>query len=278
MKAEVAANPDILVKHVPASWRALVGTGASGLILMAASLPGCGEGDKIPPSGGKPDTVSPEGRDHSQGVAPLSPSQQQAVVAPIFDHGKGTGVTGCVVMAPPVFLSEEEAIQMIRDEMAKAGVNLTRSEVVMEDVRIAPRRGSYIKKGDDYEEVTVDDGPAAPVTMDLEDPAKRIVVEFVSDDDYFRLGGVRSASTVQPYDFKGIASNLSGELKAHTRDKTCIVFYEPASTARPEPSEYGDGEKAWKKAAQKAKAESKEQLRLQVQDALHWLRQRGAIQ
>jgi hypothetical protein len=278
VKAEVTANPDILMKHVPASWKALVGTGASGLILVAASLPGCGKGDKLPPSGGKPDAVSPEQGGQSQRVAPLPPSQQAAVVAPIFDHGKGTGVTGCVVMAPPVFLSEEEAIQVIRDEMAKAGVNLGHAEVVMEDVKITPRRENYIKKGKDYEEVTVDAGPAAPVTMDVEDPAKRIAVEFVSTEDYFRLGGAQSGSTVQGYNFKGIASNLVGELKAHAKDKTCIVFYEPGNIARAEPSKNEDWEKAWKGAEQKAKAESKEQLLLQVQDALHWLRQQGIIQ
>jgi hypothetical protein len=280
VKAEVIANPDILMKHVPASWKALVGTGVSGLILVAASLPGC---DKMPPSGVKPDAVSPEQGGQGQRVAPLPSSEKAAVVAPLFDHGKGTGVTGCVVMAPPVFLSEEEAIQVIRDEMAKAGVNLSRTEVVMEDVRITPRRESYVKKGDDYKEVKVDDGPAAQVIMDAEDPAERIAVEFVSEDDYFKLGGARSGSTVQGYNFKGIASNLVGEMKAHAKNKTCIVFYEPGNFARTEPSKNAldrveDRMNAWEKAEQKAKAESKEQLRLQVQDAIHWLRQQGIIQ
>ena len=47
-----------------------------------------------------------------------------AIVAPIFQHGEGRGATGCIVMSPPVFLSEEEALQVIREEMAAKGVQL----------------------------------------------------------------------------------------------------------------------------------------------------------
>jgi hypothetical protein len=43
-------------------------------------------------------------------------------VAPIFKHGEGRGATGCVVMTPPVFLSEEEGMQILREELAKHGI------------------------------------------------------------------------------------------------------------------------------------------------------------
>ena len=46
------------------------------------------------------------------------------VVAPIFEHGTGRGADGCVVVSPPVFLSEEEAVQVIREELAKQGIKL----------------------------------------------------------------------------------------------------------------------------------------------------------
>ena len=46
------------------------------------------------------------------------------IVAPIFEHGAGRGAEGCRAVAPPVFLSEEEGMQILREELAKHGVQL----------------------------------------------------------------------------------------------------------------------------------------------------------
>ena len=43
-------------------------------------------------------------------------------VAPVFEHGKGQGAYGCVVVTPPVFLTEAEARDVIEEEAKKAGV------------------------------------------------------------------------------------------------------------------------------------------------------------
>ena len=52
------------------------------------------------------------------------PEAAKTTVAPIFEHGDGRGATGCVVVSPPVFLSEEEGMQILREELAKHGVHL----------------------------------------------------------------------------------------------------------------------------------------------------------
>jgi hypothetical protein len=288
VKAEVLANPDLLVRHVPPSWKAIVGTGASGLLLVATGLAGCSRGEKATAAtttGGPKAAASASAsgmRTAATQTASATPAAQQpAVVAPLFEHGEGTGVTGCVVMAPPVFLSEEEALQVIRDEMTKAGVDLSLADVKLEDVKIAPRMMSYVKKGDTYEGVTKDSGPAVPVVMDAEDPARKIAVEFVSEADYHTLGGIMSASTVEEYKFKDVAKNLAGELKAHAKGATCLVFYDPGGMAKmgalPKEATSEDWNKARKDAMTKGKAASKEQLQLQVQDAVRWLRLQGII-
>ena len=46
------------------------------------------------------------------------------VVAPIFAHGDGRAYMGCVAVSSPVFLSEEEALQIIKEELAKEGIEL----------------------------------------------------------------------------------------------------------------------------------------------------------
>lgn len=55
----------------------------------------------------------------------------KAVVAPIFEHGEGRGATGCVVVNPPVFLSEQDAMQVIREELPKSGVSLSEGSVLL---------------------------------------------------------------------------------------------------------------------------------------------------
>ena len=56
-----------------------------------------------------------------------NPTQTNAVaiVAPIFQHGEGRGATGCIVMSPPVFLSEEEALLVVREELGKSEMGQT---------------------------------------------------------------------------------------------------------------------------------------------------------
>ena len=51
--------------------------------------------------------------------------QASVLVAPIFEHGKGRGATGCIVIAPPVFLSEEDARQAIEEELKRIKINFT---------------------------------------------------------------------------------------------------------------------------------------------------------
>ena len=44
--------------------------------------------------------------------------------AVVFEHGEGKGSYGCVSVAPPAFLSEEEARQVVVSELSAAGVKL----------------------------------------------------------------------------------------------------------------------------------------------------------
>jgi hypothetical protein len=59
-----------------------------------------------------------------------------AIVAPIFERGEGRGADGCMVMSPPVFLSEEAALQVIREEMAVKGVQLRTNQTTLAGVTV----------------------------------------------------------------------------------------------------------------------------------------------
>jgi hypothetical protein len=57
-----------------------------------------------------------------------------AKVAPIFEYGAGRAGDGCVVVNPPVFLSEQDAMQVIREELKKSGVVLGDEKVILPEI------------------------------------------------------------------------------------------------------------------------------------------------
>jgi hypothetical protein len=64
-----------------------------------------------------------------------------AVAAPIFEHGEGHGSVGCVVITPPVFLSEEEALKIIRESLAGYGLDIRLDQMEITDIEIPPIKG-----------------------------------------------------------------------------------------------------------------------------------------
>lgn len=108
------------------------------------------------------------------------------IVAPIFEHGKGRGLTGCIVVSPPVFLSEEEAMQIVREELGKHGIQLKEAPP-FRDVLIPRRikeRDAVIKadgKVERIEKTIEDPRNAKPLKPDGIDPNKRIAVSYLSE-------------------------------------------------------------------------------------------------
>ncbi|MBN2498496.1 MAG: hypothetical protein JXR96_28150 [Deltaproteobacteria bacterium] len=78
--------------------------------------------------------------------------------------GGCTATTGCMVVLPPVYLTEEEAMEIIRDEFASHGVNLS----------VDPADVSALELAVDADAVDLDHG---------------IAVEFISKDDCVAEGG-----------------------------------------------------------------------------------------
>ena len=129
-------------------------------------------------------------------------------VAPIFERGEGRGATGCIVVSPPVFLSEEEGVQILREELAKHGIHL-KAGGTLKGVHIAARREKYewVDKGNGEKEIkeSIVELPdkVKPLRLDGLDPDRRIAVKFVSRKGYFDLGGPLSSSTVQGIRIQG---------------------------------------------------------------------------
>jgi hypothetical protein len=229
-----------------------------------------------------------------------------AVVAPIFHHGDGRGATGCMVMSPPVFLSEEEALQVVREELASKGVQLGTNKVAVAGVPV------------ESNEIPPGEKTPRPFESDGADPKKKVFVEFVSQYDAHRWDweqqrearpdGPFTISTVREYDLPKTSVFVAGRVKRRATDKVYFgTFYDPvagemdfvklaaqlgvtpgdaspAEMIKGELRSMGakvmsrvDGLSPMERMEMEARAKSRRLLRLQVRDFLEWLQAQGAI-
>ena len=216
-------------------------------------------------------------------------------VAPVFEHGNGRGAAGCIVVSPPVFLSEEEAMQILREEMTKHGikledggvlesVHLPRSLLSAEEahrdlLKSLQNELDSLKEGS---EKSSKDLPRSISSFKVDglDRNKHIAVEFVSVKDYpAQTGGW---SSVRDYNFRDVAQKIASTVKEQGKDDVFFaVFYDPVSR-QPPPESPKDGEKidwqtVWRERRERGMRESKKLLRHQAQDFVAWLKKQKAI-
>ncbi len=227
-RLEIAAQPDLLRRHQPPAWRKWPElTGAAGLFLLAdtARLPAADRPLK--------DSQTP------------AQTNAVAVVAPIFQHGEGRGATGCIVMTPPVFLSEEEAMQVIREEMAAKGVQMGTNQTTLAGVtvqQIVWRIPSGATGATNHLQTA---GPTFEIKQktlaaDATDPRKKVFIEFVGERDarvwdWERVkeeatkgGPFIIAGSVQSYDLSKTAAYVAERVKRQATDRIYFgTFYDP---------------------------------------------------
>lgn len=215
-------------------------------------------------------------------------------VAPLFQHGDGRGAFGCEAVNPPVFLSEDEARQVIIEEAKRAGLSFTKDSTKMITAQV-PITSEYGFE-DDYDSKTYKQTKKVrtqqrSLTFDGTDKKRNISFEYVSKSDFdewqFKDNSNLMISTVSDYDLKDTASILRNKLYKSNPKGTYAVFYDPmvdGGEARKHynyhPEFKGDVD-AWKSDMMKLQRYqielSKEQLREQVKDFIKWLKAEGVI-
>lgn len=213
-RLEVLANPEVLRRHsgLPDLFRGEAVPLAAAL--MAVGLGGCTDPDP-----------SPEARRK----AALERVAAAAIVAPIFEHGEGRGSTGCVAVSPPVFLSEEEAIQIIREELTQAGLPMTESDVLMDGVGMPQWELSIDTDWVDgrLDLRRVESATVVPFRVDLQNAQRGVAVEYVSASDEEALDRTFWNSTAQRYDTAGTARRIAERVRSDGRGAFVGVFYDP---------------------------------------------------
>jgi len=252
-RAELLAEKDLLMGNVPRRWRCGKKMAGAAAFLLAANVVGCTDAPS-PQKSSLPVRPPTPATAKSQTASPKTPIVRTrtlaAAVAPLFEHGEGRGATGCIVMTPAVFLSEEEAMKVIREELGKSGIRLQRDKP-LEDVVICDWNGC----------------PVRPTTVvDGLDANSSVAVEFISKGDCIWLDPSVGGSTAMSFDTKGVARYVAHQIRDQgLRWYHVGVFYDPAPK--------------WKSGRPFEESESlaKDLLRQQARDFVAWLQERGVI-
>jgi hypothetical protein len=259
---EVLQNSRLIQRPLSSPVRHLLETGISGAMALLVPLSGCDRNPAGP--AGAPSSQQADGQDPNATKTTAKPktNRKALLVAPIFEHGEGRGATGCIVSAPPAFLSEEEGLSIIKEELSKKGVQLENKKIVFKKIQTHKAPWDHSTEPGFLE-------------TDLADGDERIILEFISQDDYYDLGGERSGSTAQSFDFKKVAQQLCVDLKTKAGRGVFGVFYDPlvkinfSRLSRQTP--LGQPRPTWNQMRVEAKTEATELLRQQAQDFAQWL-------
>ncbi|MBP7402859.1 MAG: hypothetical protein KBA30_09605 [Clostridia bacterium] len=244
---EGVANDPTVLGALPARWGAKPAVCMALLFTLSSGLAGCRGGSWRNPSGGTREPAE--------------------LVVPVFEHGDGTSTYGCMCVVPPVFLSEEEAQNVIREEAERRGVRFTETREIQGDRFPAFRPG-------DPDSSASQQTWAGTLTLDGFDPALGIGYEFVSSADLDKWAADSMYwSSVTNYDMKATAERLADVVT------DTAVFYDPGPDYSGFDRDHDrDTMEAYRQAFEAEQRERIiEDLRSQVRDFLDWLAAQGVI-
>lgn len=186
----------------------------------------------------------------------------------------GRGAYSCIAATAPVFLSEDEARQVIVDEGIKAGIIFTPDVATGDSICYpitawTPNSIYQAKAGTSQR----------PLILDGLDQKRQIGYEFVSRSDYEgwvdRLGPL---DQVQDFDLRGSAEIMRNAMQQAQPSGSYAVFYDPAVD---DYSNYKYGQRfplfLYSKLNDKYYPLSRQELRAQVKDFIQWLKVQGVI-
>lgn len=253
---EAQNHPELLEK-LPKRWQNNRAVMASLIALTMIGTSGCTKDSEKQPTA-------------SESSGNTSQTSVVHMAAPIFYHGEGTGSLGCEMVAPPVFLSEAEALAIIKNEAASAGIQLDDSPDAY-SAQPGTTENPFNKK-----QVTL--GEAVP--LDLYDTDHNVAVSFVSMNE----SEVPTNASVQEYNSKLRAEQAAESWKEESVPYVVGTFYDPgvgSDFINNNIKDLNRSNEAWeeKKSAYETKAKSQleKELRAQVKDFIGWLKGQGVI-
>ncbi len=288
---EARENPELL-KHVPARWEKAPGLAALlGVLALTSSRAEAGE-EGAPPAS----ALDPEAAARPPETAPEI-QKASVVVAPILDEAlarDGRGAFGCVVVNPPSFLAEDEALELIRTELEAAGLRL-QNDAILENMT-APTgpdvSQQVITNADGSICISSSRGESnvlgqRPVRFDWADTNRAVYIEYLCQRDYREWEG-SAMSTVDSYDFAKLAGRVAEAYGKYPADRrtTFGIFFDPLTDEGVEqpqmtglsPEEGRVLKNELRAAGAEAKdARGRDKLRRQVRYFIEFLKQEGLV-
>jgi hypothetical protein len=249
-------------RSIPKRWAsspaAKIALGTLAAVSLAGCVPQVPAGSPAPPSATTEETTSTVETYHLEGIV-AAPTVN---VAPLFIHGNGRGAFGGDMASMPAFLSEEEALAMINEAASGYGLKFS----IIDGAEFY----NVLQPVTDLNPPSIDgEGPAPADTFitlkpDFTDSEHGIAIEFITREDVSQWSLRRSISTVEVYDTKDTAAQLSESLENVSADRlyTAAVLYDPC--------DYSDSDA-------EARALSEEDVKAQAKDFFEWLKQQGII-
>jgi hypothetical protein len=118
-------------------------------------------------------------------------------VAPLFIHGDGSGATGCVVVSPPAFLTEAEAVDLVLVELKRQGLDFEKADWLMDNI---------------------------PAEFDLYSQNLKMGITIVGLWNYEQFGGEKHNSTVIKFDFVAAAQQYIESLRSDGNVNAALLY------------------------------------------------------
>ena len=248
--AEVAANPELVA---PAPPRAPSGIGSAFRVgflgaLLAQLAEGAEPAIQLPPAA----ALDAERAASDADAAAKAEAARQSVatlVAPMLQMAldeDGRGAFGCVAVDPPAFLSENEALNLIEQEFAKAGVKLrdcyelTGFTQTRTDWKAMLAAAKSKAKGKVIHIAVNDDSPRPQKRVpgkwvfDFATEDGSLLVEYLSRADHEKLEDENPGyrSSVWSCDFPQCATRFREDLASRTNGApvTVALFFDPLTS------------------------------------------------
>lgn len=303
---QTAMKDPLLLKNLPRRWAGRAATVTAVTATAAMMLTGCAAGEETSDAASIA-SVSAETNPASSLLFSTAASSETAIsskavsvasskavssravsvapviindmIAPLFIHGEGRGSFGCSMVAPAVFLTEQEATSIIKDALNAAGIEqLTEPPIIKTQIPLLNLSG--FKKSSEENQL-IEGYKLVDLRLDGVDVNGDITFEFISQKDIeawdankFVTNSRYMSSTVSDYDFQATAKAFNQKLNNIKTDYIIATFYDPVTrnevtnAARKEYSTSYDAEKY----IQTVRAETEKDLRLQVTDFIAWLK------
>lgn len=280
-------NEEELKKQIPKRWTAspaaIVALGTLAVVALAGCAP-----EKMP---GIINTIIPPTEASVSSTSNYVPEgttvPAMVNVAPLFIHGEGIGAFGCMMVAPPAFLSEDEALTVINDAAKEYGLHFSVGDTPELTNVLQPltNLNSHLYPDESAAPTEAADTPDTIITLkaDFSDNEHGIAIEYISTDDVKVWSQGEARTTIEKYKTLDAAAQLSEALEIAIPEPygsyNVGVLYDPCTNADIEDllGQEERDEEAWDEAEARARETAEEQLKAQAKDFFEWLKSQGVI-